>query len=307
MVKEYMKMREITHEDYLEFIKTHDEVIIGTTKIKLRKIWKIKSYTPDDFTPEHKTVWSFPNRGDWATHKGDYRGNWSPYIPRNLILKYTHKGDWVLDPMMGSGTTLVEAKLLERNAIGIDINLNAVMIARDRLNFSQQSLSTGSKEQAIKTYLGDAKNLNKISNDSIDLIATHPPYANIISYSKKERIEGDISGVPFPEYITEMEEVAKEAFRVLKPGKFCAILIGDTRKHKHYVPISHYILNIFLKVGFILAEEIIKIQWKTKSGREKWRGRNYDFYLISHEHIYVFRKPTDEKERKKLKFSSGNF
>jgi len=88
-------------------------------KDKTSENWKIKSYgPPQDYTPERTTVWSFPDRGDWATHKGNYRGNWSPYIPRNLILKCTEKGDWVLDQMMGSGTTLVEAKLLERNAIG---------------------------------------------------------------------------------------------------------------------------------------------------------------------------------------------
>jgi len=130
--KIYLEMKEITHDDYLDFVKKNDKVVIEDTEIKLQKVWKIKSYgPPDDYIPERTTVWSFPERGDWATHRGDYRGNWSPYIPRNLILKYTQKGDWVLDPMMGSGTTLVEAKLLERNAIGVDINLSAVMLARD--------------------------------------------------------------------------------------------------------------------------------------------------------------------------------
>ena len=35
---------------------------------------------------QNTTIWSFPDRGNWATHKGDYRGNWSPHIPKNLIL-----------------------------------------------------------------------------------------------------------------------------------------------------------------------------------------------------------------------------
>jgi len=124
---------------------------------------------------------------------GNYRGNWAPYIPRNLILKYTQKGDWNLDQMMGGGTTLVEAKLLERNAIGIDIDLDAVMLARDRLNFSYNLLFPEYKEPIIKTYWGDARNLDKIDTDSIDLIATHPPYANIISYTKKKKITDDLS------------------------------------------------------------------------------------------------------------------
>ncbi|MFZ3384825.1 MAG: DNA methyltransferase, partial [Candidatus Methanoperedens sp.] len=57
-----------------------------------------------------------------------YRGNWSPYIPRNLILRYTAPEDMVLDKMIGSGTTLVECKLLGRRAVGVDINLGAVIL-----------------------------------------------------------------------------------------------------------------------------------------------------------------------------------
>ncbi len=45
--------------------------------------------------PKTTTVWSFPDRGDWANHVGNYRGNWSPYIPRNLILRYTAPGEFV--------------------------------------------------------------------------------------------------------------------------------------------------------------------------------------------------------------------
>lgn len=71
---------------------------------------------PNSFCPEQTTIWSFPDRGKWATHSGRYRGNWSPYVPRNLILRYSKPGDWILDQFLGSGTTLVEAKLLNRNA-----------------------------------------------------------------------------------------------------------------------------------------------------------------------------------------------
>lgn len=68
------------------------------------------------------SIWSFPDRGSWATHNGNYPGNWSPYIPRNVIKRYSNKGDIVLEPFLGSGTTLIEAKLLGRKGIGVDIN-----------------------------------------------------------------------------------------------------------------------------------------------------------------------------------------
>ncbi len=298
-------MKEITKDDYIKFIKEKSSVVIEDVEIKLNKNWNIKSYgPPENYTLERTTVWSFPDRGNWATHRGNYRGNWSPYIPRNLILKYTKEGDWVLDQMMGSGTTLVEAKLLKRNAIGVDINLDAVIVAIDRLNFSNDLFSFGREEPIIKTYWGDARNLDKIDDNSIDLIATHPPYANIISYTKNKKQSDDLSQLPLKEYLNEMKKVAEESFRVLKPGKVCAILIGDTRKHKHYIPLAFMVMQMFLEVGFILKEDIIKLQWNMKTTRTRWRAKDYDFYLIAHEHIFVFRKPEDQREYKKYKLSA---
>ncbi len=142
----------------------------------------------------------------------------------------------------------------------------------------------------IKTYVGDARSLDSIENESIDLIATHPPYASIIPYSR-ERIQGDLSSVHnIAEFAEEMRKVANECMRVLKPGKHCSVLMGDTRRNKHFVPITPRVLMSFLEAGFILREDIIKLQWKMKSTREKWFGKKYDFYLIGHEHLYVFRK-----------------
>ncbi len=282
-------MLEITRTDYKQFLQPHGEVEIGGTKIKLHHNWKIHNFAPSTFTPETTTVWSFPDRGDWATHVGNYRGNWSPYIPRNLILRYTAPGDLVLDQMAGSGTTLVEYKLLGRRAVGVDINPDAVMVARNRLDFSYAPLDADYVAPEIKTYVGDARSLDLIGSESIDLIATHPPYASIIPYSHDR--EGDLSSVHnIAEFAAEMGKVAVECMRVLKPGKHCAVLIGDTRRNKHFVPITPRVLMSFLEAGFILREDIIKLQWKMKSTREKWFGKKYDFYLIGHEHLYVFRK-----------------
>lgn len=72
---------------------------------------------PEQFKLEETTIWSFKERGSWASHKGDYRGNCPPQVPRNLIIKYTNEGDIVLDTFCGSGTTMIEAKLLNRKGV----------------------------------------------------------------------------------------------------------------------------------------------------------------------------------------------
>jgi hypothetical protein len=129
-------MREVTREEYLAFKASHPYVVIERKKVPLISAAKIPLLDPPDFRLETTTVWSFENRGNWATHRGDYRGNWAPEIPRNLILRYTQPGETVLDQMVGSGTTIVECKLLGRNGIGVDINYEALMVAWSRIDFA---------------------------------------------------------------------------------------------------------------------------------------------------------------------------
>jgi len=323
MVKKYCEMREITYADYKEFIKKHSEITIEKTKIKIGQPKKIKEYQPKDFELEKTNVWSFPERGRWATHKGNFRGNWPPQIARNIILRYSRPGEWVLDQMCGSGTTLIECKLLGRNGVGVDINPDCIMLTLDRLDFEYTPLDASFPNVEIKTYVGDARNLNLIEDESIDLIATHPPYANIIYYSKKEGVPGDLSAARnINEFIEAMREIAAESYRVLKPGRFCAILVGDTRRHRHHVPIAFRVMQAFLDVGFILREDIVKYQWKTKTTREKWmglskttdqcwididkkarKGRYTDFYLLFYEHLFIFRKPEKEEKMNLVKDS----
>jgi DNA modification methylase len=320
-VKEPQPLREITHDEYLAFIKKSKFVTIEDAEIEIGKKHEIESFQPSNFQLETGSVWSFPQRGDWATHKGDYRGNWPPPLVRNLVLRYSKPGELVLDQMCGGGTTLVECKLLNRNSIGVDINLDSIMLSHDRLNFSYKTLDEGYIAPKQTLFQGDARNLESIKNDSINLIATHPPYAGIIRYSKNHRIEGDLSSLSITNYLLSMSEIAKESFRVLKKGRFCAILIGDTRQHRHYVPIAFRVMQSFLGEGFVLREDIIKQQWKLKKSGERWAGlvkkadENWvdkpegkrfwtDFFLILHEHLFVFEKPRDKDDYTRLKNSS---
>ena len=244
---------------------------------------KIKKWEPEEFELEMNTVWSFPDRGKWATHDAKYRGNWSPYIPRNLLLRYSNEGDLILDQFAGGGTTLVEAKLLNRNVIGVDINNNALERCKEKCDFEYENSGK------VYFYEADARNLNFIPDESIDFICTHPPYANIIKYS--EDIENDLSHLKVKDFLIEMEKVASESYRVLKKDKFCAILMGDTRQKGHIIPMSFEVMKIFEKVGFKTKEIIIKEQHNCKAtGFWKTNSVKYNFLLIAHEYLFVFKK-----------------
>ena len=251
-----------------------------------------------NFTPETTTVWDFPIRGDWATHKGDYRGNFAPQIARNILLNYSVEGALVLDPMCGSGTTLIEARLLNRNAIGYDINVNAVEITRARLAFD---VPHAAKQDVQR---GDVRHLDALANDSVDLVLTHPPYANIVKYSDGKNPD-DLSSISnLHTFLDELEKGIAEMYRVLKPDHYCAIVIGDTRQGQHYVPLSHFVLDRCLRAGLALKEEIIKTQHNTTHA-PRWAGaaRSYRFYLIMHEHLFVFRKPRADEDFSRIKHS----
>lgn len=245
---------------------------------------KITKWEPENFELEMTTHWSFPKRGDWATHDAKWRGNWSPYIPRNILLRYSQEGDLVLDQFAGGGTTLVEAKLLNRDIIGIDVNDVALERCREKSGFEHDGA-----EGKVYIRKGDARNLDFIPDDSIDLICTHPPYANIIKYS--EDIEADLSRLKVKDFLEAMRPVAAECRRVLKKGKFCAILMGDTRQKGCMVPMSFEVMRIFQDAGFQLKELIIKEQHNCKAtGYWKTNSVKYNFLLIAHEYLFVFRK-----------------
>lgn len=236
---------------------------------------------PDDFKQEATTVWSFPDRGSWATHSGEYRGNWSPYVPRNLIERYTRQGDWILDQFVGGGTTLVEAKLLNRNALGIDINPRAIFISKENIQFDCETKSK------IFVKKGTATDLHFIKDSGIDFICTHPPYANIIKYS--DALDRDISLLEIEAFLQKMVDVAKESYRVLKGGKMCAVMIGDMRKHGNVVPLGFRVMECFLQAGFINKEIIIKEQHNCCS-TNYWKQQDSPFLLLAHEYIFVFQK-----------------
>lgn len=247
---------------------------------------RISKWQPEKFELEMTTVWSFPDRGNWATHDAKWRGNWSPYIPRNILLRYSNEGELVLDQFAGGGTTLIEAKLLNRNIIGVDVNDIALDRCRKKINFKCEAA-----KGKVHIQKGDARNLDFVSDQSIDLICTHPPYADIIHYSKNMDISSDLSNLGVKDFLIEMRKVAAESYRVLKKGKFCVLLMGDTRQKGYIIPMSFQVMEIFESAGFRTKEIIIKKQHNCKT-TDFWKAKsiNYNFLLIAHEYLFIFKK-----------------
>jgi len=151
----------------------------------------VERWNPDNFNPETTTMWDFPRRGDWAVHSGDYRGNWPPQVPRNLIERYTRRGDLVIDAFVGGGTTLIEAWLLERPSVGIDISKLAIQTTNAKLKemkdlakkHSSISLDPDCCPRVIEEnalQLSAVLRMHKIDTGKAKLICVHPPYLDSV-------------------------------------------------------------------------------------------------------------------------------
>lgn len=253
---------------------------------------EIRQWEPVGFRPQTTTVWSFPERGAWAGHDGSYRGNWSPYVPRNLLLRYTKPGDWVLDPFVGGGTTAVEAALLGCRAVVGDLSAKAIGATWQRLH--HLSANAGDTYQPGLLWQ-DARRL-AVADRSMQLVLLHPPYADAIRYSVDAT--GDLSHLAAGPFIEELRQVGHESLRVLAPGGRCALLIGDLRRQGRVVPLGFAAIHAFRQAGFALEELIVKRQHHTRmAGAWAPVGARQGFLLLAHEYLAVMHRGGDASLR----------
>ena len=260
----------------------------------------IAAWAPQEFKLESKTIWDFPRRGEWAVHKGDYRGNWPPQLARNLIEKYSSEGDLVLDLFLGGGTTLIEAWLLKRRSFGLDLSRLAVQTTNGRLN-EMEDASKASNEICLDpklrplVVLGNALNFRTIAAElrpdltNPSLVCVHPPYLNALQYTKDDDDLSRISDAQ--EFVRRMGLLAGEIHRALPSGGTCAILMGDVRKAGRLIPLGYDTLNQFTQANFELQDIVIKTQHRDSSS-EFYAGSDKQL-LLSHEYLFVLKKPSN--------------
>ena len=244
------------------------------------------------------TVWSFPSRGNWAVHSPDYEGNWSPHVPREIIRQYSRRGDTVLDPFVGGGTTLVECMLLGRRG-----SPQAIGHTKQRLtelkDFAIKTIDppfNPSQVDEIDLRLGDARNLSFLPDDSIDLICTHPPYGLAIQFTTSGT--QDLSRLRSTEdFLSAIKQSAHEFVRVLKPGGHCGILMGDRRRHGELIPLGFRVFDVFAEEPKLQAIDIIIKLQHHDSSTQFYRGKRTSLrYRIAHEYLFIFRKGRNRQD-----------
>jgi DNA modification methylase len=240
------------------------------------------------------SLWIFDKRDRSGTHNANYWGNFIPQIPNQLLRRFTKKSEWVLDPFLGSGTTLIECKRLGRNGIGVEILPDVVELANKNISSEENIFNVRTEViNADSTELNFKQELEKRNVKSVQFLIIHPPYWDIIKFSenKKELSNSSTLG----EFLNLFGKVVDNTYDVLDNGRYFAVVIGDKYSNGEWIPLGFYTMNEVLKRKYILKSIIVKNFEDTrgkKFQKELWRYRALvsEFYVFKHEYIFLFKK-----------------
>ncbi len=186
-------------------------------KYQKEKFQKLKTLQEEGI--ELSSVWNFGSREKgYGSHL--FHGNCIPQVVKQCILKYRKEGDWVLDSMSGSGTTLDVCKSLGRKCLAFDINPARPDIKK-----------------------ADSSRLPLI-NSRVSLTFIHLPYWNMVKYSEEAE---DLSKKNLDSFYAKLHMIFAELKRVLKPEGYICVLVGDKIKDGKNIPLCFETFNILSK------------------------------------------------------------
>ncbi len=142
-------------------------------------------------------------------------------------------------------------------------------------------------QSKIKVVKGDTRNLDFIDSEKIDLIVTHPPYIAAVPYAEYQKLSLRWLGFSDREldniiiggkrqsndvverFNNDMQKVFDEMYRVLKPQKFCCVVIGNPVVKGKKIELNKIFLGMAKNSGFNFVKEIVRGKYHTTMGKMK--------------------------------------
>ncbi|EIK82636.1 adenine-specific DNA methylase [Gardnerella vaginalis 1500E] len=248
-------------------------------------------------------------------------------MAKRVIEQFTHKGELVLDPFVGSGTTLLAAQDLDRNAVGFDLKQEYVDLSNSRVE--EPPADRHCKQIAV---CDDARNIvNRIVRGTVKLAFTSPPYANILNRERKNKSRrGDLrknkqfckveqysqdprnlGTLEVDAFEAAMSEIFKQMMPVFDEKAHILINITDAWIDRKRVPIHINVVNALRAAGYEFRNTIIwdRRNLVNKIGIFGWpssyitMGTTFSsIFLISQSPLNL-RNPVQRKKRSDFKRS----
>lgn len=220
-------------------------------------------------------------------------------VERLIDIFTNSKKQVVLDPFMGSGSTLIGAQNKGLKAIGFEINKDYISMAKNRLDNVYKSMFSSDANYEIIN--DSAENLDKhLSPNSIDLTITSPPYWDILNrkrsadrkeirnYCNSETDFGNIES--YEQFLLSLQAVFKKVYNATKNGQYCIVIVMDIRKNSTLYPFHSDLTKKMEEINFTLNDIII---WDRQKEYNSMRPLGYPYSFIVnkiHEYILIFKK-----------------
>lgn len=217
-----------------------------------------------------KNVWndlSSPRKKHHLTHGATF----SQKLADRVIKMYSKKGDLIFDPFLGTGTTLLSAKSLDRKGIGIELTKKFFKIAEEEI-MTDDLLQN--EKQLI--YKDDCRNLEKyLEDDSIQLTFTSPPYADFIHKTIEDRkkvhkksaivndnnskskpysnLKNDFGNLSYKNFLEESKLIMEKIYKKTKKNGYNIWVVKDYRNTKDkvpYIPFHSDLAKVGEEAGF---------------------------------------------------------
>ena len=279
---------------------------IGYTKICECTGTNINCLTAKEWLKCQLGVWQFTYQKRDTRDKNLHPATFPLSMSRRIIELFTHEGELVIDPFVGSGTTLVSAQDLNRNAVGFDLQKQYIDLCKSRL--SNNNMFNKTKQIAIQD---DARNINKyFEEDTVSLIWTSPPYGNLLNRKRKNKSrrdrnneqldkveqysqdERDLGTYELNKYTQVMGDIYESLLPLLKEKGHCVINVPDMWWENKRITFHISIVEELRKRGYELRNTIIwdRTNIVNRIGIFGWPS-NYITMGTTFEYLLDFWKP----------------
>ena len=270
----------------------------------------INCMTAKDWMKSQVGVWRFTYNGKDIREKTKHPAVFPVALAAHVIKLFTHEGELVVDPFVGSGSTLVAAHDHDRNALGVDLSEQYVALARSRLTGFPSP--NGARQEAV---MGDARAITPLLEpQSVKLIFTSPPYANMLNrartnksrrssdrrngqYGKVEQYSQDKRdlGTLLPsDYCTALGEIFGGLLPVLQPAGHVVINVNDLWAREERIPLHSMVIAALQDVGYRFKNIVIwdRTNIVNRIGIFGWPS-NYITMGTTFEYILHFQGPSE--------------